>query len=215
VVAGKAELSLVSATGNSHSQTVGAGGEFEYRPDGWDVLTRANGVHSSSDGQVNAESVTGLARVSHKLADGFNAYGQAAFLRNRFSGIAGRVALDGGVSYAVLPDADPQSLRVLAGLGFIRERHVQTPTSRFATGSTGAQYRWRLTDHSELADELNVIWNLRAIRDWRSNQRASLTAALTEGLSLKLSQQLEFKHEPEPSFRRTDTLTSAALVVTF
>ncbi len=215
VATGKAELSLVSATGNSDTQTVGVGGEFEYRPDGWDALFRASGVHSSSENEVRAESVTGLARLAHTITDGFQAFGQTAFLRNRFSGIASRVATEGGVSYAVLPTTDAHALQVQAAVGFIREQHVATATSRFATGSTGARYRWQLSDHSELADELNVTWNLGTAHDWRSAQRASLTAALAEGLSLKLSQQVDFKRQPEPGFRRTDTLTSAALVVTF
>jgi putative salt-induced outer membrane protein len=215
LVSGKAELSLVSATGNSDTQTVGAGGELELRPDTWDVLVRANGVHSSSADTVRAESFTALGRIAHKLADGFDVFGQSAFLRNRFAGIAGRVAVEGGLTYNLLPAQEAHTLVLLAGLGLLRERHVATPTSDFATGSTGARYRWQLTEHSEVADELNVTWNLGDARDWRSAQRASLTAALTEGLSLKLSQQLDFKRQPEPGFRRTDTLTSAALVVTF
>lgn len=205
----------MSATGNSDTQTFGAGGEFEFRPDRWHVLLRANGVHSSSNDRVQAESLSGLARATHQLADGFEAFGQTAFLRNTFSGIASRTAAEAGLTYAILPDEAAHALRLVSGLGVIREDHVATPTDRFATGSAGARYRWRLTDHSEVGDEATVTWNLDDGGDWRGAQRATLTAALTQIVSLKLSQQLEFRHRPEPGFRRTDTLTSAALVVSF
>ncbi len=212
---GKAELSLVAATGNTSAKTLGASGEIDYRPDGWTVLTQAHGVRSTDDQQVQAASLTGLFRVSHVLRDGFQAFGQTGYLRNTFAGIGRRVTVEGGLSYALIPDADPQTVELRGGLGYLYERHTETPTSKVATGSAGARYRWRLSAHSQLSDELVVTSNFADSRDWRLSQNASVSAAVVEGVSLKISQQLDFRHEPEPGFLRTDTLTSAAMVVTF
>jgi putative salt-induced outer membrane protein len=214
-VQGQAELSLVSATGNSDTQTFGAGAELDYRPDRWHVLLKANGVHSSSADTVQAESLSALGRATRALGDGVEVFGQTGYLRNRFSGIANRIAAEGGMSYVALPDDRAHALRVAGGVGFIREDHVATETVRFATASLGARYRWRISDHSELGDEASLLWNLASAADWRSAQAVTLTAAIAEGLSLKLMQQVEFRHRPEPGFRRTDTLTSVALVVAF
>jgi putative salt-induced outer membrane protein YdiY len=212
---GRAELSLVAATGNTSTRTLGASGELDFRPDGWTVTTQARGVHSADNEQVQAASLTGLLRVSHVLRDGFQAFGQTGYLRNTFAGIGRRVTVEGGLSYALIPDSEPQAIEVRGGLGYLYERHMQTPTTKVATGSAGARYRWRVSSHSEVSDEVVATSNFADGRDWRLSQNASVTAAVAGRVSLKVSQQVDFRHEPEPGFLRTDTLTSAAMVVTF
>jgi len=50
---------------------------------------------------------------------------------------------------------------------------------------------------------------------FKLNHLIALTARIASAFSLKLSNQLRFVDEPVPGFERTDTITSAALVVGF
>ena len=51
--------------------------------------------------------------------------------------------------------------------------------------------------------------------DWRIGNLASLTAKLTDVLSLKASYAVRYANFPVPGFKTTDTTTSIALVAKF
>jgi putative salt-induced outer membrane protein YdiY len=50
---------------------------------------------------------------------------------------------------------------------------------------------------------------------WRLSQTAALTARIATAWSLKLSNQIRFVNDPVPGFEDTDSVTSAALVLSF
>jgi hypothetical protein len=68
---------------------------------------------------------------------------------------------------------------------------------------------------TELHDDLAVMADLTAGRNWRTTNAVTFQATLTRLLSLKVSQAVEYRHVPVPGFGRLDTRTSAALVFTF
>ncbi len=212
---GLAQISIVAATGNSRTQTYGAGGELDYhRPGVWDALARVTGVRSSSESIVTASSLAAAARASRLIRARLHGFGDFLFLRNRFAGIGSREQVNGGLALDVLPPG-PQTLQVFGSLGYLREVHVNAPRTSASTAGAGARYGWKISDHSTVAEELNVTQNLSDSGDVRVANEASVAAAIATALSLKLSQRVEYLHKPAPGFRTTDTLTSVALVVTF
>jgi putative salt-induced outer membrane protein YdiY len=72
-----------------------------------------------------------------------------------------------------------------------------------------------LSETSDLTDDLATSFDLAEDGTWRLNHLIALTARIASAFSLKVSNQLRFVDEPVPGFERTDTITSAALVVGF
>ena len=99
--AGKAELSYVATSGNTDTQTLGAGGEVEYRPAPWAVLFRSAFVRSEAEGEENARALTAALRGSRGLSPRLEVFARGDYLQNEFAGIAHRYSAEGGAAYAV------------------------------------------------------------------------------------------------------------------
>ncbi len=212
---GKAEISFVAATGNSDTQTIGGGAEFEHRLDRRDELVRVNFVRSADRDGLKAESLLGLARASYPVTPRVDGFGEFEYLRNRFAGIVDRYNLSAGLTYRVLPDPGPHVLLVFASLGYLREKDPGGDDQSAAAVHGGVRYRWQLSDRGEIVDELQLVDTVETDHEWRAVQMLSVTAGLNSAVSVKLSQRIEYLRRPVPGFRPTDTLTSAALVVKF
>jgi putative salt-induced outer membrane protein YdiY len=213
---GQAQVSIVAATGNSDTRTFGSGGQIEYHDqDEWDAIGRLDGVRSSSDGVATAASLNGLARAAHQVDERLHVFGELKYLRNRFAGISHREEINGGLAVDLVPPGGSQTLQATGSIGYLREAHLVDGLTSAATASGGTRYRLALSEHSSIQDDLTYVENLSDTTDWRISHQASITAAVAASLSLKLSQQLEYLRKPVPGFRRTDTLTSVALVVSF
>lgn len=212
---GKIEFSFVSAAGNSSARTFGSSGEITFHPDGWQVATKGSFVRSTTDGEVSAQSTSAESRVSHQISARVDGYGQVAYLSNRFAGIESRVASDGGLAWNVLSQADGHSLQLTAGLGYSHENNLTDGTKSFATGNAGLRYVWKLSNTAAVSEDGLFTQSLASGADWRVGNTLAVSAALNSVLSLKLSHRLDFVYQPVPGFRKTDQLTSAAIVASF
>jgi putative salt-induced outer membrane protein YdiY len=100
------------------------------------------------------------------------------------------------------------------GVGFTAEERVAADTLRFATGTGTARYVWQVATGSEFREEVGLIADLGEGRNWRAANAAALSVALTRLLSLKISNDIEYRNLPVFGFRRTDMRTAAAIVLT-
>jgi putative salt-induced outer membrane protein len=211
---GKAEFAFVSTTGNAASQTIGASGEIILRPPQWVVEGRAAFVRNEAEGELSAKSFAGRGRLSRVLNPRLQAYGQYAYLRDLFAGVEHRNAVEGGLSFRVLETAR-QSLYTDAGLGYLHEQRIGVESLSTATASTGARYKFRLSETSDISEDFLTSFDLSEEGTWRLYQALALTAKVAEPLSLKISNVVRYVGEPVPGFEQTDTITSAALVLSF
>lgn len=221
VWAGKAEASYVATSGNSDAKTLGAAGEAVYTPGVWNFKLSLAFLRSESDGVESARSFDGLFRAARKLTTRLEAYGQGAYRENRFAGIDHQWAGEAGAAWQFL-NADPHSLKVEAGLGYTKETRLLpasagggTEDRSFMTARVGLEYKWKFSKTGELTEEASFTEDLKDSKDWRFADKVSLTAGLTTVLSVKLSYAWLTLNEPPPDKKKTDTITSAALVAKF
>jgi putative salt-induced outer membrane protein YdiY len=92
---------------------------------------------------------------------------------------------------------------------------VNVPTLSTATAGPGARYKFRLSETSDITEDLLFAFDLSEDGTWRLAQALALTARVAAPLSLKLSNIIRYVDEPVPGFEKTDTITSAALVLSF
>jgi len=210
---GRSEVSYVATGGNTSTQTIGAGGELAWRPEPWLTRARFNFVRATTDGTENARSFSAELRQSRDFTPHLGVFGQVAYLRDTFAGILHRVGVDAGLSWTAA--AAPHELKLDAGGGYTHESRLLQPDRSFATGTLRAGYQLKLTDTTELGDDATFTANLQQASDWRVSNTAAVAVGLNGSLSLKFSYALNYLREPVPGFKRTDTVTSAALVVHF
>jgi putative salt-induced outer membrane protein YdiY len=211
---GKAEFALVTTSGNAPSQTIGTAGEITLRPPSWVILGKVGFVRTEADGVVSARSLASLERASRVLSPRVQAFGQHGYLRDLFAGVENRNSVEGGISYLLL-QAGAHTLFADGGLGYLNEDRLNGPSLSNPIATAGTRYRLKFSETSDLTDDLATSFDLAEDGTWRLNHMIALTARIASVFSLKVSNQLRFVDVPVPGFKRTDSITSAAVVVGF
>jgi putative salt-induced outer membrane protein len=210
----KAELSLVSAGGNTDTQTLGAGASMTYRPGPWTTEARAAFLRSSANDALTAKSFLADLREARALTPRLEVFGRYGYLSDRFAGIDRRSTVDGGAGYKLLT-GPVHTLRVDAGLGYSREARVTGEDLSFPLANFGTAYKYQISKTADISDAAILTLLLDNGDAWRFGNAFALTATVTRILSVKLSHDLKFNHSPVPLFQRTDRLVSVALVARF
>lgn len=211
---GKGELSFLSTSGNSRTQTLGAGLEVAWQPGVWSASLKSSVVRAEADGEENARSFSLTLRGGRRLSPRAEAYARGDYLQNRFAGIEGRFAGEAGFSYAIFPNP-PNKLRAEGGLGYTRETRVAGPDLAFPSARAALLYEWQISKRAAYSEELAFTADLESSENWRIVNTGSLTADVSTVLALKLSFAILYANEPVPGFKKRDTTTSAAVVAKF
>lgn len=211
---GQGELSFVSTSGNSDTQTLGIGFETAYQPLPWSVAFKAAFVRNEADGEEKANSLTAMVRGARSFTPRFEAFARGDYLKNRFAGIESRVSGEGGVAYAILPSA-PHKLKAEAALGYTAERRADAPDRNFPGARLGLLYEWQISKTAVYSEELSFIEDLEDTSNWRLVNAGALTADVSAVLALKISFAILYSNEPVPGFGKRDTTLSAAVVAKF
>ena len=85
----------------------------------------------------------------------------------------------------------------------------------FGTGRFDVLYEYKFSKTASFSEEASFTESFKDSDDWRFADTASVTAGLTTVLSLKVSYNVQTLNEPVPGKKKTDTVTSAALVAKF
>jgi len=211
---GKAEFALVSTTGNASSQSIGAAAEITLRPERWVIDARTAFVRNESEDVVNAKSFLVRGRVARVLTPRLQVFGQHSYLRDLFAGVEHRNNTEGGLTYLVFETAR-HTFSADAGLGYLNEQRTVGDNLSTATAGGAGRYKLKLSETSDITEDLGVTVDLSEDGTWRLNQRVALTAKVTAALSLKISNSIRYVDEPVAGFEQTDTITAAALVLSF
>jgi putative salt-induced outer membrane protein YdiY len=208
------ELSFVSSAGNTSTQTLGLASDLVHQGDGSTTRAQASFVSTTADGVARARSVDLQGRHGVDLREGLAVFGRFAYARDRFAGIDGRVTLESGVAYTAL-DSPAQTLTLETGLGITSESLTDAADRRFAVATGALAYSRTIRPGIEVRDELGLNADLVSGRNWRMRNALAFQAAINRLLSIKLSQVIDYRHDPAPGFGRMDRKTSAALVFSF
>lgn len=212
---GKAELSFVNTTGNAETQTIGTATGFKFRPGVWLVESESQFVRTTAEDQLQAESYGSVLRAARKVYRSVDAYSQARYARNTFSGLRRQIGVDVGFSARLLPENLPHRLKAELALGYLNEDRLKDDDRSLASGTGALRYAWTFSERNELTQDTYFTMDLGHAADFRLQHAASIAAGLNSVLSLKFSHTLIYMHQPVPGFRQTDTIGSASLVARF
>ncbi len=211
---GSAELSYVGTTGNSSTQTLGAGVTTIARADGWTVTSKAAFIRNKDRDAVKAQSTSIGTEAGRALTARLTLRGQYAYQRDRFAGIRNRHTIEAGVAFAAVT-SERQRLTLKAAAGYAHEARVAAGTVSAAIATSGLTYTLELSDTASFDNETVAETSLEDAGDQRLQNVASLTARVNATFSLKVKHTWRWVKTPPPGFRKADTITAVALVATF
>ena len=211
---GSAELSLVSAAGNSDTQSLGLGSTITWRPDPWITNAKVSFIRSETDDIETARALNAWLRQGRMLTPRLDVYGRVEYLADEFAGIDNRFTVEGGLGYKIL-DTARHFLRADAGLGYAHESRLVGEDLSSALLNLAGLYRLKFGDNATVENGSLYSQSFDRSEDWRFRNAFAVTAAMTRLLSLKLSHEVKYVNSPVEGFEKTDRLLSAAVVAKF
>jgi putative salt-induced outer membrane protein len=214
VFEGSAEFSYVGTSGNSDTQSLGAGATVTFRPAHWEIASTAALIRSKDAGVTKAQSSVLSTQAERSLTGTLSLFGGHEYLRNRFAGVNHRHTLEAGVWIGAITNAR-QELEFEIGIGYAHEQRLAGPNRSSAISTASASYTLTLSDTATFENEIQTVAALDKGRDQRVTNVAALSAKLNTLFSLKVRHTTRWVRSPVPGFRKTDTTMAVALVAKF
>jgi putative salt-induced outer membrane protein len=209
-----AELSYVQTSGNSKTSTFSAKDLFNYDWTRTALELAAGGLGTQSEGKVTSEQYNASEKVSLKLEGKDYAFEKTAWNKDRFAGVHDRYDTALGVGRKLLDTADDK-LSLEAGGGYVSEHRIGSADQSFGTYRGYFKYIRTLSATANASQDLEYLGNLKDSKGYRMNAETALTASISTHFSLKASYVWKFVNAPAPGFKKTDTITSMAIIVNY
>lgn len=214
----KAELSLVSTSGNAESTTFGFKNTLDLKREKGEfslslgairaenkVFTRT-AVGTLDDYTVNEETRTEKtderaylnAKYAFKLGQRMALVMGFDWDRNEFAGIKNRYALSLGVGHTWW-DHDASTFKTDYALQYTQEDPVYEPPAfddNYTSLKLGYSYRRQITENTRFDQALNLIPNLEESDDLRGDLDNNLSVSINKRLALKIGVHLYYDKDP-------------------
>ena len=82
-----------------------------------------------------------------------------------------------------------------------------------SSGVAGLAYGWKVSENAKLSERLAFVPSFEESDDWRVSSETALEAAVSAKLAVKLGFVYLYDNVPVAGFRKTDTKSSASLVI--
>jgi putative salt-induced outer membrane protein len=210
----KAQVSYLSANGNTKSSTLGASNEFEYKWTHLSMGLNAGGLGTQSQHVITAEQYYANEKLAVNLTARNYAFERAGWDKSRFSGIANRVDSSLGLGRELLKTSRNDLILELGG-GFVNEQRIASERQSFASGRAYGKYVHTISPTGNFSQDAEYLHNFKRSQGYRVNTETALVSAMSTHMSLKVSYVVKYLNEPAPGFGKTDTMTAAALIFNY
>jgi putative salt-induced outer membrane protein len=209
----KLGLSYLATTGNTDTSSAGIDANYRQAWGPWSLEGAAAAVQATRNDEETAENYHIQLRSQRKVADTLQLTAGLKGERNRFAGIDYRTILDTSLRWSLL-DSPLLKVHTLSGLSWTRE---EPRGERPFDDSFGALVQInglaKLSPTAEFNSQITTYPDLENTGDYRINGHLGIQAALNAHLALRLGYELRYDNEPVRGFERTDTTSTASLVV--
>lgn len=209
-----AELSSVQTTGNAKTSTIAAKNLFNYDWQKAALELSAGGLGTKSGTSVTAEQYNAAEKVSYKFTGRNYAFEKTVWDKNRFAGIKDRYDMALGLGRHLMNTAKDQ-LFAEAGGGYIFEDRLGSPNKSFGTYRGYAKYIRTLSATANASQDLDYQGDFEDAKGYRASGETALVSSISTHFSLKASYVWKYLNAPPPGFKKTDTMTSVAVIVNY
>lgn len=209
-----AELSYVQTSGNSKTSTTAGKNLFNYDWEKAALELAAGGLGTKSRNTVTAEQYNVSEKVSLKLTGKNYTFEKTGWTKDRFAGIRDRYDLGVGVGRRFLESADDKFFAETGG-GYIFEDRMNSKNQSFGTYRGYGKYIRTLSASANASQDFEYVGNLKDSKGYRMNAETALVASISTHFSLKTSYVWKYTNAPAAGFKKTDTITSMAIIVNY
>ena len=208
------DLGFVSTAGNASVRTLNVGEQLIVQPAPWKFTQTFSIVNGYTSGVETVNTLAAGLQVDYALGPRFRVYALGGFSRNRFAGIARRFEEAAGLAYGVLT-GPANVLDVEAGAGRVQQTGVTGPSHQFWVSRLAVHYKLNFTSHAFFEQKAEALADLADFRNVLVNGESALVAPIATGVALKVGYLVRFANQPQPGFKKADTILSAGLQLQF
>jgi putative salt-induced outer membrane protein YdiY len=204
--------SFVGTSGNSDTSSAGADFGLHRRWTVWQIESSAAAVRSSNQNVSTAERYLGAFRGQRKLTSIIGLSAGIKLERDQFSGIDFRSITDGGLTWALVR----RPLWALDGITAIALNHEDPtlgPTLNHPVGLLQVLSRIPLGASGATTQRFTFYPDFKESDAYRSEFELAAQAAMTTHFALKLGYLVRRSNAPVEGFEKTDTMTTASVVM--
>jgi len=206
-----AELGLVATSGNTDNQSINFGFNVARETDKWKQSVQAKVLRAEDQGAKTAENLLLELQVDRKLTQYDYLFSDLSYEQDKFKGFDNQMTASVGYGRKIL-DSDKLKLRGETGIG-MRHRELTTgeKTNEGILGLTGV-LDWQISESASFQEDLSTLIgsDLTTIRSI-----SSITVTIKDNLALKFSFEIKNSSDVPVGIEKTDTLTTASLVLNF
>lgn len=209
----KVGLSYLATSGNTDNSSTGFDASYRQEWGVWSLDANAAAIRASRNDVETAENASSQVRGRRTIVDGLEATAGLRGETNRFAGVDLRAIADTSLSWNAVT-TPTWRLRTLYGLSWTREEPLgEQPVRTSLGGLLHVQNIVKISEGSEINGQVTAYPDMEDTEDYRINANVAVQAALNRHLCLRLGYDIKYDNEPIRGFERTDTTSTAALVV--
>ncbi|MBL8113422.1 MAG: DUF481 domain-containing protein, partial [Acidobacteria bacterium] len=181
-------------------------------------------LRGEQNGTLNLDKTSAEVRYEHTLSDRLFAFGQVAWLRDKFKEISYLVSPTAGVGYKILK-TDAFALSAEAGIGGFFEKNPERgvlgtagyrpsqSNSAFSVRAAEA-FSWKISSTASLGQAFSGLWKADDFGDAYYRNEIFVSTAITKHSELKVGYTTDYKtRPPDPSLKKADSSLVAAFVM--
>ena len=207
--------SFVGTSGNTDITSVGGDFGLHRRWPVWTFESTATVVRTTDHDVLTAERYLGTLRGQRKLSAIVGLTVGERAERDRFAGVDFRSILDGGLSWALLRDASTWTLDAVTAVAWDHEEPIGGPKFDDPIGVLQLLSRVPFGTGADSTQRVTFYPNFQHSDAYRSEVEVTAQAAMNARLALKIGFLWRYSNAPLFPFKKTDTTTTASIVVRF
>ncbi len=204
--------SFVGTSGNSDTTTGGGDFELHRRWTLWQLESNATGVRTTTNDVKTAERYLGTIRGQRTLTSILGLSVGERAERDRFAGMDFRSITDAGLSWALVAHA-AWTLDGLSSLAWNHEHPTLGVSRDDPVGLLQVLSKIKFGAGADTTERITVYPDFSDRSAYRAEGEVTAQAAMNARFALKVGCLWRFSNAPVPGFLRSDTTTTASIVV--
>ncbi len=206
-------LSYLATTGNSDTSSGGLKAAATKDWGARDLEVGAFFLRAEDDNETTVERYGAGITGARALNERWSVTAGWAGVKDRFSGIDLRSVLSVGVKWMTV-DSQRWTLDSLASLTWTSEEFEgNIPSDDYLGALLGVNSVWKISPAADLSTKVTYFPNFDQSEDYRFEGDLALTTKISASWALALGYQVRYDNLPVPGFEKTDTATTASLVL--
>ena len=209
---GEGELGYTSTSGNTESESLNAKLGVEKTHEKWTNKAKLDTLQASTSGVKSADRSTLSARSEYKYAKKMYAYGAVRYEKDKFSGYDNQSSISFGLGAQFIKNENHE-LDASAGLGYHQKK--ETATAKVIGEGIligNLNYAYIISTHATFKEK--ILFEAGNSNTY-SESETSLKMKINGNLASKIAYTIKNNSTVPAGSKKTDTITSVALVYGF